>query len=96
MAPNGDCKPELQQLRDQIEPQLSTTDPAVQSWCSDVTLKRYLVAKDWNVASAAAMLRSTLRWRQQFQPHSITWSDIAHNASTGRMELLDCTDELGR
>ena len=96
MAPDRDCEPDLQQLRDQIEPYLSTTDPAVQKWCNDSTLQRYLVAKNWNVAKAAAMLRATLTWRQQFQPHNITWSDIAHNASTGRVEVLECTDTLDR
>ena len=96
MAQDHSRKPELQQLRDQIESQLSSTDPAVQSWCNDSTLMRYLVAKDWNVQKAAAMLRSTLKWRQQFQPHKIAWSDIAHNASTGRVELLNCADALGR
>lgn len=96
MAPDVGCKPELQQLRDQIESQLTSTDPAVRSWCNDETLVRYLVAKDWNVQKAAAMLNSTLNWRQQFQPHKISWSDIAHNASTGRVELLDCKDALGR
>ncbi|KAL3157865.1 hypothetical protein ABBQ32_012278 [Trebouxia sp. C0010 RCD-2024] len=96
MAHDHPRKPELQQLRDQIESQLSSTDPAVKSWCNETTLTRYLVAKDWNVQKAAAMLRSTLNWRQQFQPHKITWADIAHNASTGRVELLSCTDDLGR
>lgn len=90
------CKPELQQLRDQIEPCVSSTDPAVQRWCNDGTLVRYLVAKDWNVQKAAAMLRSTLLWRQNFQPHNISWSDVSHNASTGRVELLNCNDALGR
>lgn len=96
MSVNNSRKPALQQLRDQIESQLSSTDPAVKSWCNDTTLMRYLVAKDWNVQKAAAMLRSTLNWRQSFQPHNIMWSDIAHNASTGRVELLNCTDVLGR
>ncbi|KAL3159893.1 hypothetical protein ABBQ38_010289 [Trebouxia sp. C0009 RCD-2024] len=96
MAHDHSRKPELQQLRDQIESQLSSTDPAVKAWCNETTLTRYLVAKDWNVQKAAAMLRSTLKWRQQFQPHKITWADVAHNASTGRVELLNSTDDLGR
>ncbi len=87
---------EIDELRSAIEPQLSTSCAAVQDWCNVNTLKRYLVARDWNKAKAAAMLRSTLTWRQQFQPQAITWSDIAHNASTGRVELLDSTDSLGR
>ncbi len=90
------CKPELQQLREQIEPHVALTDPAVQRWCNEGTLARYLVAKDWNVQKAAAMLKSTLIWRQRFQPHNISWSDISHNASTGRVELLNCNDALGR
>ena len=45
---------------------------------------------------AAAMLRATLTWREQFQPHNISWAEIEHNASTGRVELLDSTDSLGR
>ena len=87
---------ELEQLRSAIEPQLSECSAATQKWCTSNTLKRYLVARGWNVAKACAMLRATLTWREQFQPENITWSEIEHNASTGRLELLDSTDSLGR
>lgn len=96
MAADDGESPQIAELRSAIQPQLSSSCPAVQEWCNSNTLRRYLVAREWNVARAAAMLRSTLTWRQQFQPEKITWSDIAHNASTGRVELLDSTDSLGR
>ena len=81
---------EIEALRAAVEPELSASCAAVHKWCNTETFRRYLVARQGNVAKAAAMLRCTLAWRQHFQPEAITWSDIAHNASTPTLGGSSC------
>lgn len=90
------ASPELQELKSAVHEQLARSSPEVRDWCTAETLQRYLDARKGNVAKAAAMLTASLTWREDYQPHKIRWSEIAHNASTGRIELLHETDSLGR
>lgn len=90
------ASPELQQLKASVQEQLARSSPEVRDWCTAETLQRYLAARKGNVARAAAMLSASLKWREEYQPHRIEWSEIAYNASTGRIELLHETDSLGR
>ena len=41
----------------------SQADLALKEWCTDLTLRRYLVARNWNVAHAKKMLLNTLEWQ---------------------------------
>lgn len=90
------ASPELQDLQSAVQEQLARSSPEVREWCTADTLQRYLAARKGNVTKAAAMLSASLQWREEFQPHKIRWSEIAYNASTGRIELLCETDSLGR
>lgn len=90
------ASPELQELDSAVQEQLARSSPEVRKWCTAETLQRYLTARKGNVPRAAAMLNASLKWREEYQPHNIEWSEIAYNASTGRIELLHETDSLGR
>nr|GMC52283.1 random slug protein 5-like [Ipomoea batatas] len=49
-------------------------------YCSDACLKRYLVARSWNVDKAKKMLEETLKWRSTFKPEEIRWVRGKHSA----------------
>ena len=87
---------EIEQLKSAVSQQLARSSPDVRDWCTAETIQRYLSARNGDVNKAAAMLIASLQWREEFQPHKIRWSEIAYNASTGRIELLHETDALGR
>lgn len=38
------------------------SDIALAQWCTEGTLRRYLVARNWDVPAATKMLRNTLEW----------------------------------
>lgn len=42
-------------------------------YCTDACLKRYLVARNWNVEKSKKMLEETLRWRSTYKPEEIRW-----------------------
>lgn len=42
-------------------------------YCTDACLKRYLVARNWNVDKSKKMLEETLKWRSTFKPEEIRW-----------------------
>lgn len=86
----------VETLRSAVRAELERSSPEVRDWCTNDTLQRYLAARNGDVDKAAAMLAASLKWRDEFQPHKISWSEIAFNASTGRIELLHETDSLGR
>ncbi|KAK4341432.1 hypothetical protein RND71_039933 [Anisodus tanguticus] len=46
-------------------------------YCSDVSISRYLAARSWNVKKAAKMLKATLKWRLDYKPEEIRWSESA-------------------
>lgn len=58
---------------------------AVQEWCTDPCLCRYLRARKWNVKTATKMLTNSLKWRTKFRPHEITWDSVAKEGETGKM-----------
>ena len=37
-------------------------DAHLTSWCTPSTMRRYLVARSWNVQAAAKMLKATFEW----------------------------------
>lgn len=43
------------------------------------------MARDWNVNKAHKMLRSTLKWREEFRPDEITFEDVKEAAQDGKI-----------
>ncbi|KAK9906620.1 hypothetical protein WJX75_005131 [Coccomyxa subellipsoidea] len=70
-------------------------DRALEEWCTDKTLRRYLAARNGNVTNATKMLQNTLDWRKSYQPHEISWDSIADEA-TGKQVIAPCPDRDGR
>jgi len=42
-------------------------------YCSDASISRYLVSRNWNVKKTAQMLKQSLKWRKEFKPEEIRW-----------------------
>lgn len=42
-------------------------------YCTDACLRRYLVARNWNLEKAKTMLEETLKWRADYKPEDIRW-----------------------
>uniref|UniRef100_A0A7N0UC19 CRAL-TRIO domain-containing protein n=1 Tax=Kalanchoe fedtschenkoi TaxID=63787 RepID=A0A7N0UC19_KALFE len=65
-------------------------------YCSDACLRRYLVARSWNVDKAKKMLEDTLQWRASYKPEEITWPEVAFEGETGKVSIANFHDRLGR
>jgi hypothetical protein len=42
-------------------------------YCSDASIARYLIARNWDVRKATKMLKKTLKWRLEYKPDEIRW-----------------------
>lgn len=66
----------------------------VHSLSSDDNVRRFLVARDWDVGLASEMLREHLRWRRRFFPVQFTsgvrlvWEQVGGTDETTRFRLL--------
>ncbi|EAY87552.1 hypothetical protein OsI_08963 [Oryza sativa Indica Group] len=65
-------------------------------YCSDASIARYLVARNWEVKKATKMLKKTLKWRSEYKPDEIRWDEIANEAATGKIYRTDYFDKSGR
>ncbi|XP_006647906.1 phosphatidylinositol transfer protein 3-like [Oryza brachyantha] len=65
-------------------------------YCSDASIARYLVARNWDVKKATKMLKKTLKWRSEYRPDEIRWDEIANEAATGKIYRTDYFDKSGR
>jgi len=74
----------------------ATATPEATRWCSDACVCRYLRARQWDVAKAAALLQATLEWRAAEAIDSLTVAAVAAEAETGKMQRLSCLDLHGR
>eukprot|EP00002_Diphylleia_rotans_P041193 TRINITY_DN9960_c0_g1_i1.p1 TRINITY_DN9960_c0_g1~~TRINITY_DN9960_c0_g1_i1.p1 ORF type:complete len:250 (-),score=58.51 TRINITY_DN9960_c0_g1_i1:6-755(-) len=65
-------------------------------WCDDMCKLRYLRARQYNVDKAEAMLRETLKWREEYKPHLITVEDIFVEINNPGKMYVNGKDKLGR
>lgn len=65
-------------------------------YCSDACLRRYLVARNWNVDKAKKMLEESLEWRATYKPEEIRWHEVAFEGETGKVSKANFHDRLGR
>lgn len=65
-------------------------------YCSDSSIARYLIARNWNVKKAAKMLKESLKWRAEYKPDEICWDQVAHEAETGKTYRASFCDKTGR
>ncbi|CAI9753423.1 unnamed protein product [Fraxinus pennsylvanica] len=65
-------------------------------YCTDACLKRYLVARNWNVEKSKKMLEETLRWRSTYKPEEIRWHEVAIEGETGKVYRANFHDRYGR
>ncbi|KAL5208154.1 hypothetical protein ABZP36_032589 [Zizania latifolia] len=65
-------------------------------YCSDASIARYLVARNWDVKKATKMLKKTFEWRSAYKPDEIRWDEIADEAVTGKIYRTDYFDKSGR
>ncbi|XP_077249954.1 uncharacterized protein LOC143889576 [Tasmannia lanceolata] len=65
-------------------------------YCSDVSISRYLRARNWNVKKATKMLKETLKWRYEYKPEEIRWDEVSHEAETGKIYRTNYIDKYGR
>ncbi|XP_056170092.1 CRAL-TRIO domain-containing protein C23B6.04c-like [Syzygium oleosum] len=65
-------------------------------YCTDGCLRRYLVARNWNVEKSKKMLEESLKWRSTYKPEEIRWPEVAHEGETGKVSRADFHDRFGR
>ncbi|RLN18834.1 random slug protein 5-like [Panicum miliaceum] len=61
-----------------------------EKYCSEACLKRYLEARNWNVAKSRKMLEESLKWRAAYRPEDIRWNTSSHE---GQIRFLVYTLE---
>ncbi|XP_078437077.1 sec14p-like phosphatidylinositol transfer family protein [Wolffia australiana] len=65
-------------------------------YCTDASLRRYLVARNWDVHKAKKMLENSLKWRSTYRPEEIQWDEVAPEGKTGKVYRADFQDREGR
>jgi len=61
----------------ELKAALGTLSARGEKYCSEACLKRYLEARNWNVAKARKMLEESLKWRAAYRPEDIRWVKFA-------------------
>ncbi|KAI8612048.1 CRAL-TRIO domain-containing protein [Chytriomyces sp. MP71] len=54
------------------------------AWATKATAHRYLIATKWKLESAAAKLKATLQWRNEFKPSEIPAEEVEPEAVCGK------------
>ncbi|RWW64769.1 hypothetical protein BHE74_00027975 [Ensete ventricosum] len=62
----------------------------------DACLRRYLVARNWNIDKSKKMLQETLKWRATYKPEEIRWHEVAVEGETGKVYRAEFQDREGR
>ncbi|CAK9320657.1 unnamed protein product [Citrullus colocynthis] len=65
-------------------------------YCNDACLRRYLVARDWDLHKAKKMVEDSLKWRATNKPEEIRWHKVAHEGETGKCFRANFYDRFGR
>ncbi|GMH13888.1 hypothetical protein Nepgr_015729 [Nepenthes gracilis] len=65
-------------------------------YCTNACFRRYLEARNWNVAKSMKMLEETLQWRSTFKPEEIRWDEVAVEGETGKVYRANFRDRCGR
>ncbi|XAR61772.1 hypothetical protein NMG60_11016285 [Bertholletia excelsa] len=65
-------------------------------YCTDACLRRYLIARNWNVDKSKKMLEETLKWRSTYKPEEIRWHEVAGEGETGKIFRANFHDRQGR
>ncbi|KAG7034149.1 Random slug protein 5 [Cucurbita argyrosperma subsp. argyrosperma] len=65
-------------------------------YCDDACLRRYLVARNWDVHKSKKMLDDSLKWRATYKPEEIRWHEVAHEGETGKSFRANFYDRFGR
>ncbi|KAK3413941.1 hypothetical protein EUGRSUZ_I02445 [Eucalyptus grandis] len=86
------CKKMKSELRAELGPLSGRS----LKYCTDGCLRRYLVARNWNVEKAKKMLEESLKWRSTYKPEEIRWHEVAHEGETGKVSRADFHDRFGR
>lgn len=60
---------QISEVRSLIEP----IPDRLSVYCSNQTISRYLIARNWNVKKATKMLKDSLKWRLEYKPDEIRW-----------------------
>jgi len=73
------------------------TNPEEKAFCTDLTLIRYLRARDFDLSKSEALLRATLAWRfTDYKPHLIDPRSLREEALTGKNYVSRFKDRHGR
>ena len=74
---------------------LYTANPAIQHYCTDTLLYKYIRARPQSLDKAKALLIDTLQWRQQYRPDLIVAAEVQGECSSGKI-LVKGHDQYGR
>ncbi|KAG0451070.1 hypothetical protein HPP92_026416 [Vanilla planifolia] len=65
-------------------------------YCTEACLKRYLRARNWNLAKSKKMLEDSIKWRSAYKPEEIRWHEVAIEGETGKAYRAPFHDREGR
>lgn len=60
----------------ELKAALGTLSARGEKYCSEACLRRYLEARNWNVAKSRKMLEESLKWRAAYKPEDIRWVNL--------------------
>ncbi|NP_001145624.1 uncharacterized protein LOC100279110 [Zea mays] len=93
---NSDDAEQREAKISELKAALGTLSARGEKYCSEACLRRYLEARNWNVAKSRKMLEESLKWRAAYKPEDIRWPDVSVEAETGKMYRASFRDREGR
>lgn len=60
----------------ELKAALGTLSASGEKYCSEACLRRYLEARNWNVAKSRKMLEESLKWKAAYKPEDIRWVNL--------------------
>lgn len=85
-----------EQLIKELRTAIGSLSGHASKFCTDACLRRYLVARNWNLEKAKKMLEDTLKWRSSYKPHEIRWDQVEKEGETGKVSRANFVDRFGR
>ena len=64
---------------------LYTTNPAIQRYCTNTLLHKYVRARPQSLEKARALLLETLQWRLQYRPNLILAREVEDECRSGKV-----------
>lgn len=85
----------LKEFRERVT-KIDMTDAERSFFCNDMSLLRYLRARDYTIDKSFKMMEDTIDWRRNYKPELVVSSEVEPMLKAGCIYMSPCKDKKGR